>query len=326
MAKKKKKRKSLFSKKTLLTDLITKAIKISTWPLAWLPRPVGLAFGDLAGRLAFRLMARRRRIALANIEMIKANGSLPDDLDARATAQKAFANLGQSAWEALCLFHRGFKPFENFYHVEEGREYLEAILADSRQSGRGVVLATAHVGNWELMCHYLPITFHTKLTVIGRDSGNVIIDGLVHDLRQKGGNDFIPKSGGTKGMLQTLRKGGVLGTLIDQAVLGDPGGAMLPFLGRNANTNLGPVRLARKTGAALSMVLFRRQGPHNYMKVFPAIEARTDLEPEEAILADARQLNDWLSRYIQDYPEQWMWGHRRWKTKRGIKRDRESLT
>ena len=325
MAKKKKKR-SIFHKKTFLSDLAAAGVKALTWPLAWLPRSWGLALGAAAGRLAFLLMKRRRRIAVGNIEMIKANGSLPADLEAEATARRAFANLGRSAWEAVCCFHRGFAPFADYYHVEEGREYLEAILDDCRQSGRGLVLATAHVGNWELMCHYLPITFRTGLTVIGRDSGNVLIDDLVHALRQKGGNEFLPKSGGAKGMLTTLRKGGVLGTLIDQAVLVDPGGAMIPFLGREASTNLGPVRLARKTSSTLSMVLFRREGSHNYMKVFPAVEPRRDLEPEEAIMADARQLNDWLSEYIQQYPDQWMWGHRRWKTKKGIKQNRQSLT
>ena len=74
------------------------------------------------------------------------------------------------------------------------------------------------------------------------------------------------------------------------------------------------------------MVIFRREGRRHVMDCFPALPPRPDLPEEEAILANARQLNDWLGEHIRRFPDQWMWGHRRWKTWRGVRRDADSLT
>ena len=297
-----------------------------TWPLAWLPAPLGLAWGAAAGRLVFRFWARRRRIAVANIEMIKEAGGLPADLPAEKTAREAFANLGRSGWETIAYYHRGLKPFWDYCHVEEGREILEKALAEARLAGRGLMLVTGHIGSWELICHYLPQAFDTSLTVIGRMSGRAWLDALVARERTMGGNGFISKSGGAREMIKELKSGGVLGTLIDQAAIGDSSGVSLPFLGLTAVTNLGPLRLARRTGAQVIMTLFHREGRHNYMKVFPLLEPRDDLPPEEALAAEGRQLNDWLGEHIQKYPDQWMWGHRRWKTRQGVIKNPDSLT
>ncbi len=300
--------------------------RITTWPLAWLPPAWGLALGAAGGRLAFRLWTKRRDIALANLEMIKAGGGLPPDLDSRAVAREAFANMGRNGWEAIRFFHRGLEPFTEYCRVEEGERHLEEAVAECRRTGRGLLLTTGHMGNWEVMCQYLSRAFGVTLNIVGRNSGQPLADALIERLRTRIGNRYISKRGGAREMIGVLKSGGVLGTLIDQAVLGNHPGALIPFLGREATTNLGPIRLARRTGAKVILVLFRRQGPYNYMKILPVLEPRTDLGPEAAILAEARQLNDWLSEHIKRYPDQWMWGHRRWKTKRGVRRDRQSIT
>lgn len=301
-------------------------VEALTWPLAWLPPRLGLALGALGGRLAYGLWGKRRKIALANLEMIKANGSLPADLPAAATARECFANMGRAAWEALCFYHRGLEPFLKYCRVEEGAEYMEEALAESRRENRGLMLVTGHMGSWEIMCHYLPRVFGCELSIVGRDSGKPLADALVHRLRTKGGNSFISKKGGAREMLTVLRSGGVLGTLIDQAVIGNHPGAPVPFLGREATTNLGPHRLARRVGSPVLMVLFRREGPYNYMKFYPPLRFDPDLDEEEALLAVASQLNAQLGDYIKRYPDQWMWGHRRWKTRQGVRQKADSIT
>jgi len=301
-------------------------VEALTWPLAWLPPRLGLALGALGGRLAYRLWGKRRRIALANLEMIKANGSLPADLPVAATARECFANMGRAAWEALRFYHRGLEPFWKYCRVDEGREHLEGALAEGRQEGRGLMLVTGHMGSWEIMCHYLPRTFGCTLNIVGRDSGKALADALVHRLRTKGGNNFISKKGGAREMLTVLKSGQVLATLIDQAVIGNHPGAPVPFLGREATTNLGPYRLARRAGAAVVLVLFHREGLYHSMKVFPPLKFDPDLAEEEALLAAARQLNEQLGDYIKLYPDQWMWGHRRWKTRQGVRQKADSIT
>ena len=318
--------KAASAKKERYSRLGFNLVRLLSWPLAWLPPALGLAFGAFMGRLAFRLSARRRRIAIANIEMIKKNGALPPDLEAETTARESFANFGRAAWETIVFFHRGLDVLLPWCQVEEGREYLREALDESRKIGRAVMMVTGHMGNWELMCQYLARNFGYKMHVIGRDSGNPTVDGLIRKLRTAEGNAYIPKTGGAMAMVSALKSGGVLGTLIDQAVIADSSGLSLPFLGREATTNVGPVRLAHRTGAPIVMVLFRREGRRNFVKICPALPPRPDMSRDEAVLADARQLNDWLSEHIQRYPDQWMWGHRRWKTREGVHQDAESIT
>lgn len=302
-------------------------VEALTWSLAWLPARLGLALGALVGRLTYYLWPKRRRIALANLEMIKANGSLPADLPAAATARDCFANMGRAAWESLCYYHRGLEPFLKYCRVEQGAEYMAEALAESRREKRGLMLVTGHMGSWEIMCHYLPRVFGCSLNIVGRDSGKPLADALVHRLRTKGGNNFISKKGGAREMLAVLKSaGGVIGTLIDQAVIGSHPGAPVPFLGREATTNLGPHRLARRVGSPVVMVLFRREGPYNYMKFYPPLRFDPALSEEESLLAVAGQLNAQLGEHIKSYPDQWMWGHRRWKTSQGVRQKPGSIT
>ena len=301
-------------------------ICLLTWPLAWFPHSLGLPFGAFMGRLFFRLSARRRQIAVANIEMIKSHGTLPDDLIPENIARESFANFGRAAWETIVFFHRGLNHFLSFCQVEEGQEYLEEVLAQSRQSGRGIMMVTGHMGSWELMNQYLAHTFNYKMYAVGRNSGNLLADDLIRRLRTAAGNEYIPKDGGAMPMMAVLKKGALVGTLIDQAVIADGSGVPLPFLGREATTNLGPVRLAHRTGATLIMVLFRRQGSKNFVKILPPLPPHPEMNRDEAAIADARALNDRLSDHIVQYPDQWMWGHRRWKTRTGVHQNADSIT
>lgn len=293
--------------------LTLKFLSALSWPLAWLPSSVGLALGAALGRLFFYLSARRRRIAVDNLKMIIANGYLPAQLDARRTARDCFANLGRSGWEAMVLFHRGLEPLMSRCQVESGSEHLSQALAECRASGRGLVILTGHMGNWELLCHYVAKTFGFKLHIIGRDSGQPVVDAIMHRLRTSAGDAYIPKNGGARQMLSTLKAGGVLGTLIDQAI-GGPGAITLPFLGQPASTSTAPARLAHQTGSPMILALFRRQGAKNLVKIYPILCGQPDMDRPAALAYELKQLNRWLEEHIQKYPEQWMWGHRRWKT------------
>lgn len=301
-------------------------VEALTKPLAWLPRRWLLFLGAVAGRLAFHLWSKRRSIALGNLEMIKANGSLPSDLPAAKVARESFANMGRTLMEALCFYHRGFGPFEKYCLVEEGREHLDHAVAEITGSGRGLLMVTGHMGNWEIMSQLTARLIGRHLGVVGRETGKPLADALTRKLRTRDGNSFISKRGGALEMMRLLKGGGVIGTLIDQAVVGNHPGLPLPFLGRAASTNLGPLRLAKRAKVPVLMVLFRREGLYHYLKAQPMLDLSSEDERSEEILAEtAGRLNDWLGRHIQQYPDQWMWGHRRWKSKEGIRRDPGSI-
>jgi KDO2-lipid IV(A) lauroyltransferase len=290
---------------------------ILTRPLAWLPPAWGLALGSAGGRLAFHLLARRRRIALANMELVRATGFLPPDFPARATARSVFANHGRGAWEILRCYHRGLAPFRADCRLAEGREYLVQALGESRRSGRGLLILTGHLGNWELMCHFTAELLGFRLNIVGRRTGSPFINALAERLRSTNGNRFLDKDGSARDMLAVLKSGGVLGTLVDQAILKDSPNSktLAPFMGREATFNLGPLRLARRAGTAIVLILFRREGRTHFGHIFPPLPPAPDRPEEEDHRAKAGQINAWLGEFIRRYPDQWLWGHRRWKTK-----------
>jgi|LQAB01.1.fsa_nt_gi KDO2-lipid IV(A) lauroyltransferase len=317
---------NLSEPKSLCLKLGLLLVWVMSLPLAWLPPCLGLALGAVGGKLFFYLAARRRRVAVANIKMIQAGGFLPPELSAEATACASFANLGRSCWEIIRCGHRGVSPFLCDCQVEAGQEYMEEILAESRREGRGVVILTGHMGNWEIMCHYTALFFGFKLTIVGRDLRQKLPAALARRLRSVNGDRFLGKDGLARAMVSVLKAGGVLGTLIDQAVIVPTSGvSSLPFMGRTATFNLGPLRLARRAGAPIILVLFRREGRRHYETIFPPLKPRLDLSEEEAYLADAAQINHWLEEFIRRYPDQWLWAHRRWKTRAGVARDPKSL-
>lgn len=300
-------------------------VNVLSWPLTLLPRRLLLALGGAGGRLVFHLWPKRRRVAIGNIEMIKACGGLPAETRAEDLARESFANMGQTFLEAVVFYHRGLAPFLKYCRVEEGGEFVKTALEKARGQGRAVLFVTGHMGNWEIMCQFLTSHFACAMSFVGRDTGQALSDVITRKLRTKEGNSFIAKRGGAMEMMRLLKAGGNLGTLIDQAVIGNHPGTPIPFLGKEASTNLGPLRLARRAQAQVLMVLFRREGLYHYMKVLPTLEPSKLENKNEALIAEARQLNDWLGEHIQKYPAQWMWGHRRWKSKAGIRRDPDSI-
>jgi KDO2-lipid IV(A) lauroyltransferase len=292
---------------------------ILTRPLARLPLGWGLTLGAAGGRLAYHLLARRRRIALANLELARETGFLPPDFQVRAAARAVFANHGRGAWELLRAYHRGLAPFRADCRVAEGGEHLVQALGECRHSGRGLMILTGHLGNWEIMCHFIAEFFGFRLNLVGRQTGRPFTDALTRRLRTMNGNRFLAKDGSARDMLAVLRSGGVLGTLIDQATLtsAPKAAALVPFMGREATFNLGPLRLARRAGAAIILVLCRREGRTHFAHFHPPLPPAPDRPEEEDNLAKAGQINAWLGEFIQRHPDQWLWGHRRWKTRPG---------
>jgi KDO2-lipid IV(A) lauroyltransferase len=254
------------------------------------------------------------------MELVRAAGFLPPDFPARAAARAVFANHGRSIWEVIRLSHRGLAPFRADCRMAEGEEYITEALGESGRTGRGLLILTGHLGNWELMCHFVAELFGFKLNIVGRQRGHAPLTGaLAARLRAINGNRFMDKDGSARDMLAVLKSGGVLGTLIDQATLSGSANskAIIPFMGREATFNLGPLRLARKAKAAILLILFRREGRAHFGHAFPPLSPSPDLPEARDHLEKANQINAWLGEFVRRYPDQWLWGHRRWKTRAG---------
>jgi KDO2-lipid IV(A) lauroyltransferase len=198
-------------------------------------------------------------------------------------------------------------------------EYGRNVLAEAKNQGRGVIFLTAHCGNWELSCQVLPLYFGFLVNIVGRTQGP-LADRLLVRLRTRGGHGFIYKDGGARDMLAILRSGGILGTLYDQSALVGGEGVPLNFMGRPALTTLAPLKLAAKTGALVIPFFSRREGDGHFFELHPHITPPPKAD-QSWLIQSTQALNDLLAEFIGKYPDQWMWGHRRWKNLEGIRND-----
>ncbi|MDA8387683.1 MAG: lysophospholipid acyltransferase family protein [Nitrospiraceae bacterium] len=273
---------------------------ILTFVLALLPFRIAKRFGAFAGRLLYRFWGSRRKIALENISEAISRGALPGAPSPEKIAVGCFENLGVSFIELVKIYYGlggrllsgvTFRGTENW--TESGR------------AGRGAIFVTAHAGNWELMALRSGLEYG-GLAGVARPLDNPYLNRFLERVRTRFGNRIIYKKGALRRILAALKSGGIVGILMDQAVVKEEG-HIVPFMGRGAWTTRMPVVLARRAGADVFPVFIRRTASGHEITVFPA----ADLDgTEEEVLG---RLNLAIEGFVRENPEQWLWIHRRWK-------------
>lgn len=262
-----------------------------------------LGFGVARGwvKLLDLLVPRLRRTALKNLGM-----ALPD-LDEREHWQIADGSFHSIARLLLTLARM---PGINAQNIHEWIRYdgLEHFHA-AKARGRGVLFATAHLGNWELsaFAHGL---MTEPMHVVVRELDNPKIDRLVRRLRTQTGNHVIEKRDFARGMLRALGANEAVGILVDQNTSLEEG-IFVPFFGIPACVSPGLARIAARTGAAViaGFALWSESEQRWVLRFDPPFEATGDLA------ADTARVHAAIERAIRQYPEQWLWLHRRWKTR-----------
>ncbi len=187
----------------------------------------------------------------------------------------------------------------------EGFEHFENAL----RRGRGVLFATAHLGNWELSA-FAHALMAAPMHIVVRALDNPSIDRLVERRRTLSGNFVIEKKDYARGLLKALRNNQAVGILIDQNASPEEG-VFVPFFGVPACAGAGFVRLAAKTGAAVipGFALWSEIERKYVLRFYPPVEITGDAA------GDTRRLHAQLESVIRSYPDQWLWIHRRWKTR-----------
>lgn len=255
---------------------------------------------------------RHREIARVNLRerFRDAAGSPLTEPEVRRIARDSFRHLVACAVEIIHLpreaRRRGMRAIVNV----TGREHLEAALA----AGNGVILATAHMGNWEVMgamCRDIGVSF----TTVYRPLDNPLLDRWIRETRAAAGQEMVPKWGALRPMLKALRKGGMVVLLVDQDARGH--GVFAPFFGAPASTIPTPAELALRTGATLLTGTSVRVGPGFRYNgaVDPPVEVRETTDHAADLARITADINARIEAAIRRAPEQWLWSHRRWKTK-----------
>ena len=187
----------------------------------------------------------------------------------------------------------------------EGLEHFEA----AKKAGRGVLFATAHLGNWELSA-FAHALMTEPMHIVIRPLDNPSIDRLVEDRRQLSGNHLIQKWDGARAILRALQQNEAVGILIDQNTSLDEG-VFVDFFGTPACANTAFAKIAARTGAVVipGFALWLEAEQRYVLRFYPPVEMSGDAAE------DTRRLHALLEQVIREYPGQWLWIHRRWKTR-----------
>jgi KDO2-lipid IV(A) lauroyltransferase len=276
---------------------------LASLPVAW-----AYAVGTGAGRLAYRLDGRHRRIARENLLRAYA-GSLSES-EVTALVQAVFENLGRTAVDVA---RSGAVLQEPDTWRVEG---LDRLLA-ARARGKGVLILTAHFGPWELLPLMAALRYE-PIHVVARPMDNPWLDDLVTRLRERGGNRVIRKHDALPMIIKLLRGGGTVGMLIDQHVA-EQQGVVVPFFGRPASTVSAPALIAIRSGAAVVPAGVVREAPGRYcVQVAEEVTVERTGDLKTDVVVNTARFTRSLERIIRGRPDHWFWVHRRWKTSMGM--------
>jgi KDO2-lipid IV(A) lauroyltransferase len=284
----------------------------------WLVRAVAGSLGLLprlvarlvAGALAFavfRLHNRLRRVGVRNLEL-----ALPElpVAERNRILRGVYRHLG---WQ-LVEFCRMARYTARNTRTWIGCEGLEHYVA-AQSHGKGVLIVTGHLGAWELSSFYHSLMGFPMGMVIRR-LDNRLLDGFVNGIRCLHGNRVLHKDDFARDLLRAMRAGETVGILMDTNMT-PPQGVFVDFFGVPACTASGLARVALKTGAAvLPGFMLWEPAERRYVLHFgPELNFARSGEAEADILAATQQCAAATEAWVRRYPDQWLWIHRRWKTR-----------
>lgn len=261
----------------------------------------GILSGFLQAGLA--CVRPRQKVALANLSLAYPDSDPPYR---RRILGEVYRHLAWMTAEFLALQRDPSQSLSWITHCE-GEDRLRLPL----ERGQGVIVLTAHLGNWELLAAWLCQRGY-PLTAIVRDPDDRDYRETIADFRSRVGLKTLPKQANMKAAVDLLRKGGFLGILSDQAA-GRTEGLPVPFMGYQAYTFAGAASLAILTGCPIVPVFSFREAPFRHRVAvhaplpFPEIGDR-----RERILELTRRCNQAIEDAVRSCPSQWLWLHRRW--------------
>lgn len=271
-----------------------------------LPLRAGIGLARVIARFGL-WFPKLRRTGERNLELAFSDLSKEER---RRLLISAFENLGR----LLAIFSRftvGASDSLKELIDSEGLDRLQA----AEQKQRGVILFTGHLGAWELTSFGLSLFGH-PFSFLVRPIDNPKIEDMINAARTSHGNRTIDKTSAAREMLQILRDGGTLGILVDLNTL-DREAIFVDFFGRPASTTFIVAKLALRTGAEVLPVFAPWDKEQRRIKLVVGEPLRIERTGDED--EDVRRLTQAYTRVVEDYvrryPDQWLWIHRRWKTR-----------
>jgi KDO2-lipid IV(A) lauroyltransferase len=274
---------------------------IILWSLEWAPISLANRLGRFYAGVLDRLIPRLRRTAYANLSF-----AYPDRDDAwrRKTVDGIYDSIARTL-VAFARFPRLNRRNIHDWIRYDGFEHFEIAM----RHGRGVLFATAHLGNWELSA-FAHALLSQPMNVVVRPLDNPLLDAIIERRRRLSGNALFSKRDFARSILHALRRNEAVGILVDQNSSADSG-VFVPFFGQAACAGVTFSRLAARSGATVipGFAFWSSDERRYVLKFYPAVPITGDADDDTARVQRA------IENAVREHPEQWLWIHRRWKTR-----------
>ena len=282
-------------------------VRVFVAALGILPRKLARTLGAGIGWLAFRLLGRLRKVGLRNLEL-----AFPEKTasERETTLRAVYRNLGCLLAEFCQMSSYTAERASEFIRYDGLENYLAA-----RERGKGVLVLTGHLGAWELSSFYHSLMGYPMGMVIRR-LDNPLVDAFVNRIRCLHGNRVMHKDDFARGLIAAMRAGQTVGILMDTNMT-PPQGVFVPFFGVEACAASGMARIAQKTGAAVvpGFLLWEPREKKYILRFGAELDLIHTGDSESDAVANTALFTGVIERYVREYPEQWLWMHRRWKTR-----------
>lgn len=279
---------------------------------AVLPLRTLCGLGGMLGGVARRFAPKDMKRARQHLEI--AFPAISDEAREKLL-QASMRHLGRTAAETLWLLRASASEVDEVCDIC-GQEHLFQAL----ESGKGAVLITGHLGNWELLNARLG-TAGIPMTIAVKDVYDPRVDNLATALRSRFGSQVVHRGRNAGARLfEALNNNRVNGLLIDQDIRDIPG-VHVPFFGRPALTPIGAAQLALKAGCPIVPAFVHRKADGKHLaEVFPPLDAPIPQETRDQVVELTAAATAAIESQIRRFPEQWVWMHRRWRTPVGGRR------
>jgi KDO2-lipid IV(A) lauroyltransferase len=275
-----------------------------------LPRRAARLYGAGVASVIFRMLPRVRAIAMFNLQL-----AFPDwsAAERRRVIRGMVRQIGWMAGEFSQFPKYARAPVEKMQEIVL-LDGLENFLAGER-GGKGVLFLTGHMSAWEL-APFAQARFGHPLHFLEREVENRRVDALINSYRMLSGNMPIEKNQSARAVLRVLSDGGTVGILADQNTMPEEG-VFVDFFGIPACTTTGIARMALHTGAAVvpGYILWDAALGKYRLRFDPPLDLARTENLEQDIRENTARFTRVIEDYVRRYPDQWVWVHKRWKTR-----------
>ncbi|QTA84353.1 lysophospholipid acyltransferase family protein [Desulfonema magnum] len=285
-----------------MEKIVFKIIVLCINLLGLIPKQWGDRMGCLLGRLFFIADAKHRKIAMQNLAYVF--GKNPSQT--RELSLKVFENLGKILFEAAWSVRLKQERFFKYFKIE-GLSHVR----DAYEKGRGVLILTAHFGNWELLA-VIAAMLGYPISIVYRPLDFKPLDQFIVNSRSRFGAKLIHRRKALRKILRCLNRGEMVAMLMDQSVDWYEG-VFVDFFGHRTCTNKGMALLAMKTEAPVVPVFLIREEFGFTGKFLPEIPLTKTGDKTKDVEINTEKYNKVIESVVREYPEQWFWVHRRWK-------------